>query len=71
MVPPFYANPPQPGVASVALPDGVRGDEAESAVAAQEMEGAAEEVGDEVGVAVALLVQRLQPIEIAARGCRR
>ncbi len=60
-------DPAQPGRARVALGDRVRGDQAEGAALAQQVERAPEEVGDEVGVAVALLVQR----PAASRGSRR
>ncbi len=65
------ADPAEAGSAGVALRDGVGGDQAERAPAAQEGERPPEEVGHEVGVAVALLVRRLEPVGVAggvARG---
>ena len=54
----------QPGSARVALADRVGGDQPEGTALAQQTEGAAEEMRDEVGVAVRALVQRLQPVRI-------
>src|SRR5690348_6298657 len=58
-------DPPQPGRAGVALTDRVRRDQPERAVGAQEVKPAAEEVGDEISVAVAVGVRLLQPVRIA------
>jgi hypothetical protein len=52
------------GDAGVGLGDRIGGDEAEAAAAPQEGEGAAQEVGGEVAVAVGAGVQGLQPISI-------
>ena len=58
------ADPAQAAGARVALGDGVGGDQAEGALLADEIERAAEEVGHEIGVAVAFLVDLLQPVGI-------
>ena len=62
-----FADPAQTGRARVALADSVRGDQAECPLAPQKVERAAEEVGHEIGVAVRLLVDRLQPVRITGR----
>lgn len=59
------ADPTQAGRTRVALPDRVSGDQAETTVGSQQVERAAEKVGYQVGVAVRLVVNRLQPVEIA------
>ena len=63
----MLADPAQARCARVALGDRVRRDQAERAALAQQVECAAEEVRDEVGVAVTAFVDRLA----ASRGSRR
>ena len=64
------ANPAESGGTGVALADGVRGDKAEGALGAEEIKGAAEEVGDEVGVTVGFLVEDFEPVEVAGGAAR-
>ena len=45
--------------------DGVGGDEAEGTAVPQQFEGAPVEVGNEIRVAVALFVERLEPVGVA------
>src|SRR2546423_388049 len=56
-------------IARIALADRVRGDEAERSAGANQSEGSAEEMRDEVGVAVRAFVKRLQPRQITCSIC--
>ena len=64
------ANPAEPACAGVALGDRVRGDEAESAVLANQVERAAKEMGHEIGIATRFGVKGFEPIavSVAERG---
>ena len=64
-------DPAQAAGARVALGDGVGCDEAKGALLADEIERAAEKVGNEVGVAVAFSVDLLQPVGIVRDVARR
>lgn len=59
------ADPAEAGATRIPLGDGVGGDEAEGAPRPQEVERAAEEVGDEVGVAVGFFVEDFEPVEVS------
>src|SRR5262249_30296848 len=61
------ANRAKAGRARVALADRVRCDQAESAIVPDQGERAAEEMGDEVGVAVRFGMDYLEPVGIALR----
>src|SRR5262249_16793298 len=60
-IPSVSADPTETSRASVPLGDGVGGDQAEGPALAQPIEGTAEEMSDEVGIAMALLVRLFQP----------
>ena len=53
----------QAGAAGVALGDGVGGDQPQRAAGPQQIEAAAEEVGNQIGIAVAFEVELLEPVE--------
>ena len=59
------ADPAQAGRARVTLADRVRGDQTEGALGSNEVESTAEEVGDQVGVAVRFGMNGLEPVGIA------
>ena len=63
------ADPAQAAGAGIALGDGVGGDQPVGALLADEVERAAEEMGHEIGVAVAFLVDFLQPVGIVRGRC--
>ena len=63
----MFADPAQAGRARVALADGVRGDQAEGPLVPQQVESTAKEVGHKIGVAVRVLVDRLEPVGITGR----
>ncbi len=54
----------QSGGSRIALADGVGGDQPKDAARPQQAKSAVEKVGDEVGIAVSVRMQRLQPRQI-------
>ena len=60
----MVANPAQAGGARVALRDGVRRDQAERASVPKQVERPPVEVRDQVGVAVTVLMELEQPLQV-------
>src|SRR5271166_3387778 len=63
--PAVFANPTQPGTPRVTLADRVGGDEAESPSLSEQVERSSEEVGDKIRVAMRLIVDRFEPVDVS------